>query len=267
MNATMTERFNVSGRRSSSCSAGPTTRRRASRTGPGRCATSASSVGHVHPHLHDRPHPGRRRRAPAVIYLARRQAGHLRLDQHRHARRPRRATWCRSTPRSPSLTNARVDLMTAFVSFDRVFEVRSTARRPITDKARRRRPRRRRAWPPSTSTTSAFRLPGRPTEVSVASLEERGRWSPDDAGAATTSSTTSDLPHRAGPDASPSSGTRGRRTRPPSASLIPRLYDVDRGRGAARRHRRARPHPGHARRRRGGQPGPAPVPQVGRSNT
>ena len=62
-------------------------------------------------------------------------------DHHRHARRARRPSSPASTRRSPSLTNARVDLMTAFVSFERVFEVLDA---PDADRgpARRRRPRR-----------------------------------------------------------------------------------------------------------------------------
>ena len=89
----------------------------------------------------------------------------------RHARRPRPPTSPASTQPLTELTNARVDLMTAFVSFERVFEVLDT---PNAD----RRPTR----APSTSSTPTgrielddvwFRYPAA-AEVSLASLEGDG---------------------------------------------------------------------------------------------
>ena len=142
-----------------------------------------------------------------------------------------------------ALTNARVDLMTAFVSFDRVFEVLDAPnadRRP----ARRRRPR-------STPTGRIelddvwFRYPAAAERVArLARGRRRQRPLADRAAGA---SVLRRRRRRRSSRASWSrSSARRAPARPRSASSIPRLYDVTDGRGAHRRPRRARPHPGQS---------------------
>ena len=154
-----------------------------------------------------------------------------------------------------SLTNARVDIMTAFVSFDRVFEVLDTPN-PITDRPGaidlvdpRGRIEFDELW---------FRYPAA-SEVSLPSLEA------DTTAALSTEAGTFvlrgvDAVDRAGP------ARRARRTirrgqdhahRPGPAPLR-----RDRRRRPHRRPRRPRPDPGQsAQGHRRGQPGPAPLPR------
>ena len=84
------------------------------------------------------------------------------------------------------LTNARVDLMTSMVSFERVFEVLD-APEAIAGAAGRRRPRRRRAGG-SSSTTSRFRYPPAARRP-IASLEQHATPAPTPTATCSTAST------------------------------------------------------------------------------
>ena len=230
-------------------------------SGPAGCATSAS-VGDVRPRVLRRPRP-RRRRGRRRGLRRRRPAGDRRHD-HASARSSR---W---PPTSPgiyepltSLTNARVDLMTA-VGLLRA-GVRGARRagrhrRPARGRRPRRAGRAHRARPrvvPLPAGLARCRSPRsrRPAARRRAAVD-RGRR-------ASRCCTTSTLTHRAGPDRRPRRPVgRGQ----DHARLAgPPALRRHRRRGADRRPRRARPHPalaarGHRRR----HPGPAPLPRVGR---
>ena len=156
------------------------------------------------------------------------------------------------------LANARVDVMTAFVSFDRVFEVLDT---PSAD----RRPTR----TPSTSSRPAgrielddvrFRYPAA-SDVSISSLEDgRAARRPRPASRCCAASTPS---ARARPARRPRRAV-GRGQDDARVAHPPPLRRHRRC-GPHRRPRRARPHPGVAARGdRRRQPGPAPLPRHGR---
>ena len=162
-----------------------------------------------------------------------------------------------STTRSPRLTNARVDIMTAFVSFDRVFEILDLTN-AIDDR------------PGAVDLVDPdgrieiddvwFRYPAA-AGVSLASLEaDPGRPLSDEAGDAVLHGVTAviepgQLVALVGP--SGAGKTTLELAHPPP---LRRHLGGDPG----RRPRRARPHPAVApRRHRRGQPGPAPVPRVG----
>ena len=140
MNTTMTERFNVSGallvklfgrhdargRASSRDKAGPGARHRrdAARCTAGRSSSALGLVGAV---------------GTAVVYWLGGQLGDPAARSSSGTLVALAAYVTQIYPPLTALTNARVDLMTAFVSFDRVFEVLDAPRadrRP----ARRRRP-------------------------------------------------------------------------------------------------------------------------------
>ena len=153
------------------------------------------------------------------------------------------------------LTNARVDLMTSLVSFERVFEVldapEAITERPgaidLVDPAGR-----------VTFDDVRFRYPPA-ADTSVGSLEMHAPAGDPDR----------DVLDGLSLDVAPGEtvalvGVSGA-GKSTLAVLIPRLYDVTGGRRAHRRPRRPRPHARLAasgRRRR--RPGPAPVPRVDR---
>ena len=157
-----------------------------------------------------------------------------------------------------ALSNARVDIMTALVSFDRVFEVLDLDN-PLTDR------------PGAVDLVDpkgrieldhvTFRYSSG-AEVSLRSLEVGSSGAVDDGPGSEVLHDVSatieagQLVALVGPSGA------GKTT---LSSLIPRLYDVTEGVAAHRRPRRARPHPrlaaGRHRRR---VAGPAPVPRLGR---
>ena len=181
----------------------------------------------------------RRRRRHRDDLPARRPAGRSPARSRSARWSPWAPSWSRSTHRSPALTNARVDVMTAFVSFDRVFEVLD-APNPIDDRARRRSTLERPAGRVELDDVW-FRYPAA-SEVSLPSLE-----ADVDAPLGNEASSAGPAGHRPAWSSrarpSPWSGRPGA-GKTTLTQLVPRLYDVDRGRRADRRPRRARPHPG-----------------------
>ena len=169
MNTQMTERFNVAGALLVKLFGRHERRAAAFSAAPRRCATSASG----------------RRMYGRVFFVALGLVGAMGAaavygvgafhgDRRRRSRSARSWPW-RPTPpgstnRSPSLTNARVDLMTALVSFERVFEVLD-APVAIEDRpgAVDLSPR-----PAASSSTTSRSATRRPSTVSIASLETPG---------------------------------------------------------------------------------------------
>ena len=151
-----------------------------------------------------------------------------------------------------SLTNARVDVMTAFVSFERVFEVLDTPN-PIQDRpdAIRARPGRRahRVRPRDVPLPDV----GRHRRLARGRLRARsGAGDHDVLDDITACIEPGQMVALVGPSGA------GKST---LSSLVTRLYDVDARRDPHRRPRRPRRHPGVAARRdRHRRPGPAPVP-------
>ena len=156
MNTTMTERFNVAGR----------TARQAVRR-PARRVASVRATGHagarhrhhpgaVHARLHDLAAADRVARDRDGLRLGRRARGARQpCSSARSSRSPRTST--ASTGRSTALSNVQVDVMTALVSFDRVFEVLDLEPM-IAERARRGRDPAR-ARPRSSSITSTSATP------------------------------------------------------------------------------------------------------------
>ena len=151
------------------------------------------------------------------------------------------------------LSNVNLDVMTALVSFERLFEVLDIVpmieRLPTPSTSPGAAPR-------SSSTTSSS-----PTRAPRTSRWPRSnRWRCSSQACAARSSTTS--PSRWSPARWWPWSARRARARPPSPSLVPRLYDVTAGTVRLNGDRRAPGHHGLAARRGGrGDPGPAPLPR------
>ena len=256
MNATMTERFNVSGALLVKLFGRPDHERdEFSRQG-------RSGARH------------RRARAPctpacswsrslssaalgtAVVYWL---GGRLVISGH-HQARARSSRW-RSTctriyPPLTALTNARVDFLTAFVSFERVFEVLDTPR-AIDDRPGARRPGRAPADASSSTTCGSATRRRRGLDRIARGRRARRRSSDEPSdwilkGVSFTAE-PGQMVALVGP-----SGAGKTTLSPPRAPPLRR----DRPARACRRPRRARPDPGQPdRRHRGGHPGRAPVPR------
>ena len=178
MNTTMTERFGVAGallvKLFGRYDDEVGELRRPGRPG----ARHRRAVGDVQPGVLRRPWRSSARSAPPLVYLI---GGRLVLDDAITLGTLVALGTFVTRLYAPlqGLTNARVDVMTAFVCFDRVFEVLDT---PSVDRRppRRRRPRLARTAA-SSSTTCRFRYPAA-SEVSIASLEDGPGAARDSAG-------------------------------------------------------------------------------------
>ncbi len=153
-----------------------------------------------------------------------------------------------------SLSNVHVDVMTALVSFDRVFEILDL--KPMVAGAARTPGRCPTGRSRSSSTTSSFRYPSA-EEVSLASLESVAR---PDTGAVAAGAARRVVHGRARPAHRPGRPLGGGQDHDHLAGL-PALRR-QRGRGPDQRARRARRHPRLAARHRGrGHAGRAPLPR------
>ena len=153
-----------------------------------------------------------------------------------------------------ALATARLDVVTALVSFERVFEVLDIE--PLIPEPADAHAAARRARWPSSSPTCASRYPSA-DKVSLASLEEVAVLD-DRAG----DEVLHGVSFRVEPGQTVALVGPSGAGKSTIASLVPRLYDADAGAVRARRRRRARPvlrrPPRHRRR---GHPGRPPVPR------
>ena len=134
-----------------------------------------------------------------------------------------------------SLSNVQVDVMTALVSFDRVFEVLDL--KPlITDAAGRERAARRRTRLRRSTSIRSGSGTRPPREISLASLESIALPVPEHTDANADVLRDVSLP-RAGRASSPRWSGRPAPGKTTITQLVARLYDPDAGDGHDRRHR------------------------------
>ena len=153
------------------------------------------------------------------------------------------------------LTNSRVDVLTALVSFERVFEVLDF---PAVDRRPARRGRSRRARRAASSSTTCGSATRRATRCRSRRWRRRARRAATSraTGSCATSRSSSSRARRS------RSSARRARARPRSRCSCRASYEVDAGRGPRRRPRRARPHARVAARGdRARAAGPAPLPR------
>ena len=239
MNTTMTERFNVAGRPAREAVRPPRRRgRRVRATGPAGSATSACAAPCTAGRSSS-PSASSAPSAPPLVYWLGGQlviSGAITLGTLVALA----AYVTRIYAPLTSLTNARVDV------HDRVRVVRPGLRGA-------RHARTRSTTGPAPSTSSTRRAASSSTTCGSATRPPPRSRSPRSRATATRRSATEAVGARccgastvdaSSPASSSPWSARRAPARPRSSSLVPRLYDVTDGRGAHRRPRRARPHPG-----------------------